>query len=80
MEYPKLLQLAQEAYNNRMIKASTISAFARASLMTMANFAIKVEQENERIREEDKKRRELQAITGPSKIKYPTPLSQYMRF
>jgi hypothetical protein len=52
-EYPKLLQLAQETHRNGMIKAPTVSAFAKASLMTMANFAIKVEQENERIREEE---------------------------
>jgi hypothetical protein len=68
-EYPKLLELAKQAFEASQIKAPTISALARASLLTMANLAIKMEAENERNREYDKKRKELQAIT-PS-ILYP---------
>jgi hypothetical protein len=69
-EYPTFLRLAQEAYKNGSIKSPTISSLARSSLLTMANFALKAEQENERIREYDKKRKELQAI-APSNVSYP---------
>jgi hypothetical protein len=68
-EYPTLLRLAKQAYQAGDIRAPTISALSRASLLTMANFALKAEQENERIREYDKKRKELQAI-APSNT-YP---------
>jgi hypothetical protein len=66
----RLLRLAQEAHKNGSIKSPTISSLARSSLLTMANFALKAEQENERIREYDKKRKELQAI-APSNMSYP---------
>jgi hypothetical protein len=75
---PTLLRLAKQAYEARDIRKPTISSLGRSSLLKIANMMLLIEQ-NERNREEDKKRRELQAITGPSKIKYPTPLSQYMR-
>jgi hypothetical protein len=69
-EYPTLLRLAKQAFEAGDIRAPTISALGRASLLTMANFALKAEQENERIREYDKKRKELQAI-APSNVSYP---------
>jgi len=78
-EYPKLLELAEEACKEGQIKAPTISCFAKASLIKIANFAIRIKEENEKIKEADKKRRELQAI-APSNIPYANPLTQYMKF
>jgi hypothetical protein len=69
-EYPTLLRLAQDAHKNGSIKFPTISSLARSSLLTMANFALKAEAENERIKEYDKKRKELQAI-APNNVSYP---------
>lgn len=67
-EYEVMSKIAQTAFDGGAIKAPTISALARASLITQANLALKVEQENLRIIEHDKKRRELQALTGPSQM------------
>ncbi|MGA9153166.1 MAG: hypothetical protein WBZ36_21520 [Candidatus Nitrosopolaris sp.] len=38
--------------------------------MSMANIALRAEQENSRIAEYDRRRKELQAITGPSKMPF----------
>ena len=62
-EHETLLRIAQTAFNQGGIKRPTISAFARASLMSMANVALRVEQENVRIIEYDRRRKELQALT-----------------
>ena len=43
---------------------------ARASLITMANWKLKIDQANEEIKETDRKRMELQAMAEPSKIPY----------
>lgn len=69
-EFASLFPIAKQAFNEGKIKAPTISALARASLMTMANLKLKIDEENERIREADRKRMELQAMTGPCKIPY----------
>ncbi|MGA9151816.1 MAG: hypothetical protein WBZ36_14655 [Candidatus Nitrosopolaris sp.] len=60
--------IAEEAFNEHKIKAPTISAMARASLMTMANWKLRIDQANTEIKQADQKR--LQAIAGPSKIPY----------
>jgi hypothetical protein len=38
--------------------------------MTMANWKLKIDQANEEIKQADRKRMELQAMTGPSKVPY----------
>ena len=74
-EHETLLRIAQTAFKEAGIKAPTISALARASLMSMANRALKVAQENLRIAEYDRRRKELQAIAGPSKMPFSMPFS-----
>jgi hypothetical protein len=72
-EYEKLLPLAQECFNNGVIKKPTISALARSCLMTQANIYFQNELRNEQIRQADERRKQLQAMTkeAPSKIIYP---------
>ena len=43
---------------------------ARASLMTMANWKLRIDQANEKIKQADQKRLQLQ-VMAPGKIPYP---------
>jgi hypothetical protein len=67
-EHDIYAQVAQELYKQGDIKAPTISALAKASLITQINLWFQIEKENLRIAEEEEKRKKLQAMTGPTRI------------
>jgi hypothetical protein len=67
-EYDIYAQVAQELYKQGDIKAPTISALAKSSLVTQVNLWFQIEKQNLRIMEEEEKRKKLQAMTGPSRF------------
>jgi hypothetical protein len=79
-EYEAALYVAEQAYQAGQIKAPTVSALTKACLITMINsFSMTLRHQNQ-VMETERKRKELLAITGPSRVPYTNPLKQYLKF
>lgn len=67
-DYQEFQRIATIVHQQGHLKAPSVTALAKASLYTQANQYLLTERENNRIIEYDKKRKELQALTGPSQV------------
>lgn len=73
-DYQEFQRIATITYQQGQIRAPTVTALAKACLYTQTNLYHMIEQQNLEIVEYDKKLKQLQAITGPSKFPNLPPL------
>jgi hypothetical protein len=81
-EYEACRYVAQRCYESGALKTPKLTSLFKAALITTVNRYFIMEQHNKEVLDAEKKRLELQAMTGPSRVHLlqKTNLSQYLKF
>jgi hypothetical protein len=79
-EYEAAILLAKWAFEAKQIKSPTVSAITKASLITMINWYRSMLKQNQEVMDAERKRKEMLAMTGPSKMPYTSTSSYHIPF